>query len=253
MVKPSDRLESFFFRRFDDYLLRERVVCDKIGLTSKETETRYIGRGIKRQGRNCTYAACANGARCVAGSNATVAARRAKLQEAARKDIVLSVEQDGMSTFEEKHGTLPFTMTTRTTTRTSTRTSADVLRRCYLARWPGASLRAVRVSPSLLPPPTLPPTHPPRPPTSVLLSPSAFRSLRFPCTFSFLFTVQPGLLSKVSYYLNFTQMSWLHWHSRSTFPRKHCVSQLEIQSPHTISCSRPSLERPVLLELSRGE
>lgn len=39
MVRPSDRLEPFFLRRFDDYLLRDRVVCNNIGLTSKETET----------------------------------------------------------------------------------------------------------------------------------------------------------------------------------------------------------------------
>ena len=41
----------------------------------------------------------------MAGSNATVAARRAKLQEAAWKDIILSVEQDGISTFEEMKAT----------------------------------------------------------------------------------------------------------------------------------------------------
>lgn len=58
---------------------------------------------FRRIGKNlCTYAACANGARCVAGSNATVAARRAKLQEAAWKDMVISVGRGSVSTFEEK-------------------------------------------------------------------------------------------------------------------------------------------------------
>lgn len=58
--------------------------------------------------------------------------------------------------------TLPLKSTVRTRTATK-RTSTVVLRRCYLARWPGASLRVVCVSPSL------PPSRPAHPPTPVLL------------------------------------------------------------------------------------
>ncbi|KAI4499668.1 hypothetical protein M0802_005238 [Mischocyttarus mexicanus] len=52
---------------------------------------RHVGKLQDIENKGITYAAWAKGAQCVAGSSATVAARRAKLQEATCKDLMFVV------------------------------------------------------------------------------------------------------------------------------------------------------------------
>ncbi|KAG7187766.1 hypothetical protein KM043_016806 [Ampulex compressa] len=95
---------------------RESTRVTFVGLSPLYTSSRaaHVGSrirkmfGVRAKGRRdkgSTYAACANGARCVAGSSATVAARRAKLQEAAWRDLMASVESR-VSAPERNRGSL---------------------------------------------------------------------------------------------------------------------------------------------------
>lgn len=94
-----------------------------------------------------------------------MATRRTKLPETAWKDPMVVVPPGAAVVRVLKrrnHDTTP--PLRRRWRETATKgTSTVVLRRCYLARWPGASLRVVCVSPSL------PPSRPAHPPTPVLL------------------------------------------------------------------------------------
>lgn len=94
---------------------------------------------ISKRAKRLTYAAYANGARCVAGSRTTVAARRTRLPDAAWKDpmVVIPRSRRGWPRSREKgpryHPAAEATTTARTRTATK-ETSTVVPRRCYLVR-----------------------------------------------------------------------------------------------------------------------